>query len=83
MLNELPCNPATWFSWCGSHGLFHLYTDSNPQIYKTIKTTITKTGEVGNYRYLNSVIFKAVGNEELLYSAGYPPAAVSQVTMKH
>jgi hypothetical protein len=26
------------------------------------------------------MIFKAVGDEELLYSAGYPPAAFSQVT---
>jgi hypothetical protein len=82
MLNELPCNPAT--SKCGSLGVeatdfFHLYTDSNPQTY----TTTAKTGQVGNYRYLNSVIFKAVGDEELLYSAGYPPAAVSQVTRKH
>jgi hypothetical protein len=38
---------------------------------------------VENYRYLNSVIFKAVDNEELLDSAGYPPAAFSQVTRKH
>jgi hypothetical protein len=58
------------------------FTCTQITIHRHIKpyTDSTKTEQVENYRYLNSLQLKAVGDEELLYSAGYPPAAFGPVS---
>jgi hypothetical protein len=54
--NELPLqlyHQQMWFSWCGSHWFFSVYTQIMIHRYIKAYPTISKTGQVESYRYLN------------------------------